>query len=435
MKIAANARAAGSLRCSGHARGARRARWAKADARGPGPAGSGERAREPAESRMRLSSFISSNLDAILTDWVAFARAQQPAAATLDDAALLDHGRLILEEIAADMRRPQCDDERQAKSEGNSSDASASSGVPSRTHARQRERQGFQIEQMVAEYRALRATVLRLWSAASSSVQIEDLEDMTRFNEAVDQAIAESLQAFVAEVDKARDLFLGMLGHDLRGPLSTIASAASLEQRIRPDDSKRAAVILRSVAQMKSLLDDLVEYTRHRLGNGLAIVPAFVQLDQFARDTLDEIALVDGGRVLELEVKGDLGGEWDAPRLHQALSNLVFNALKYGFPGAPICISLDGTLADEVVLAVQNAGKPIPRDLLPTIFDPLVRAAGEDGGTDPQAAGANLGLGLYLVREIANAHGGSVAVTSDDTATRFELRLPRISVRKERGVK
>lgn len=379
---------------------------------------------------MRLRSFITSNLDAILVDWVAFARRQMPAAANMDEAALLDHGRLILEEVARDMRRPLGEEERQAKSEGDSSSASASSGVPSRSHARQRERQGFQVEQLVAEYRALRATVIRLWSDASSSVQAEDLEDMTRFNEAVDQAIAESLQAFVAEVDKTRDLFLGMLGHDLRGPLSVIASSATLDLRTRPNESQQAAVILRSVAQMKALLDDLVEYTRHRLGAGLAIDPAILQLDQFARDTLDEIAAISRGRVLELEVVGDLQGEWDARRLHQALSNLVFNALKYGLPSAPIRISLDGTRADEVVLAVQNIGKPIPGHLLPTLFDPLVRAGDEVRDADPQLAGANLGLGLYVVREIAIAHGGTVDVTSDDSATRFELRLPRISVRK-----
>jgi signal transduction histidine kinase len=378
---------------------------------------------------MRLRSFIGNNLDEILVDWVAFARDQLPAAANLDEAALLDHGRLILEEIAADMGRPQGDDERQAKSEGDSASASASAHVPSRSHARERERQGFRIEQMVAEYRALRATVLRLWTTASSSVQVEDLEDVTRFNEAVDQAIAESLQVFVAEVDRARDLFLGMLGHDLRGPLSTIANSATLEMRTRPNDSPRAAIILRSVAQMKALLDDLVEYTRHRLGSGLAIAPATLQLDHFARNTLDEIEAISRGRVLELEVEGDLQGEWDARRLHQALSNLVFNALKYGFPNSPIRISLDGTREDEVVLAVENTGDPIPQGLLPTLFDPLVRAADKDGSADSQVAGANLGLGLYVVREIANAHGGTVEVTSDDSATRFELRLPRICVR------
>ena len=389
---------------------------------------------QPAKWRMRLSSFITNNLDAILVDWVAFAREQLPAAAKMDEVALLDHGRLILEEIAADMRRPQGDDERQEKSEGNSSSASTSTRVPSRSHARQRERQGFRIEQMVAEYRALRATVLRLWSAASSSVQIEDLEDVTRFNEAVDQAIAESLQVFVTEVDRARDLFLGMLGHDLRGPLSTIASSATLEVRTRPNDSQRAAMILRSVAQMKALLDDLVEYTRHRLGSGLAIAPVALQLDHFARNTLDEIDAISSGRVLELQVEGDLQGKWDARRLHQALSNLVFNALKYGLPSAPIRISLDGTREDAVVLAVENTGDPIPQGLLPTLFDPLVRASGNDGGGDSQVAGANLGLGLYVVREIAKAHGGTVEVTSNDSTTRFELRLPRISVHRSNPV-
>jgi signal transduction histidine kinase len=376
---------------------------------------------------MRLARFVSDNLDAILTDWVSFARDQLPAAANLDEAALLDHGRLILQEISSDMSRPQDDDERQAKSEGNSANASTSPHVPSRSHARQRARQGFEVEQMVAEYRALRATVLRLWTAASTTVQVEDLEDVTRFNEAVDQAIAESLQVFVAEVDKARDIFLGMLGHDLRGPLSTIASLAAVDVRTRPTDSAGAAIVLRSVAQMKALLDDLVEYTRYRLGSRLAIAPATLQLDHFARNTLDEIDAISTGRVLELEAQGNLQGEWDPRRLHQAISNLVFNALKYGVPSAPVRISLDGSREDEVVLAVQNTGRPIPQALLPTLFDPLARAAAEDGGAESHLAGANLGLGLYVVREIANAHGGSVQVTSDESATRFELRLPRIS--------
>jgi signal transduction histidine kinase len=379
---------------------------------------------------MRLSKFISDNLDVILVDWVAFAREQLPAAANLDESALLDHGRLILQEIAADMRRPQGDEERQAKSEGNSASASSAEGVPSRSHARQREKQGFEVEQLVAEYRVLRATVLRLWAAASNHAQAQDLEDVTRFNEAVDQAVAESLQVFVAEVDRSRDLFLGVLGHDLRGPLSTIASCAALDLRERPEDSRQAAIILRSVAQMKALLDDLVEYTRHRLGSGLAIDPSNLQLDQFARNTLDEIDAISRERTLELEVHGDMQGEWDARRLHQALSNLVFNAMKYGARNTPIRVTLDGSATDEVVLKVRNSGKPIPPELLATLFDPLIRAAGETAEADSQVAGANLGLGLYVVREIAKAHGGAVEVSSNDAATCFELKLPRICGRR-----
>jgi signal transduction histidine kinase len=385
---------------------------------------------EEAQWLMRLSKFISNNLDAILVDWVAFAREQAPEAANLDEVALLDHGRLILEEIAADMRRPQDDDERQAKSEGNSASASQSKGVPSRSHARQRERQGFEVEQLVAEYRALRATVLRLWAASSNDAQVQDLEDVTRFNEAVDQAIAESLKVFVAEVNRSRDLFLGILGHDLRGPLSTISTCVDVEMRARPNGSPQAAIILRSVAQMKALLDDMVEYTRHRLGSELAIDPSSLRLDRFARNTLDEIEAISRGHPLELDVQGDMQGEWDARRLHQALSNLVFNAMKYGVRNAPIHISLNGTSKDELVLGVQNSGKPIPPDLMARLFDPLVRQGGEDEGADSQVAGANLGLGLYVVRQIAKAHGGTVAVTSDASSTRFELRLPRITVRR-----
>lgn len=123
-------------------------------------------------------------------------------------------------------------------------------------------------------YRALRATVLRLWGAAFPMVGAENPEDVIRFNEAVDQATAESLSVFLAEMDKTRDLFLGMMGHDLRGPLSRIASCARLEQQSRSDESPTAAIMLRSVAQMKALLDDLVEYTRNRLGTGLTINPA-----------------------------------------------------------------------------------------------------------------------------------------------------------------
>jgi signal transduction histidine kinase len=375
---------------------------------------------------MRLSSFISAHLDLVLADWVEFARQQEPAASGMDERALLDHGRLILQEIAADMNRPQNSAERQAKSEGNSVRASRSRNVPTRRPARPRARQGFAVEQMVAEYRALRATVLRLWIASDPAFRAEDLEDVIRFNEAVDQAIAESLAVFLVEVDKTRDLFLGMLGHDLRGPLSTIASCAALDRKSQPADSPTAAIVLRSVGQMRALLDDLVEYTRDRLGAGLAVDPAPLDLATFARETLNEIDVMANGRVLQLATQGDTNGEWDARRLHQALSNLVFNALKYGYPDSPVKVSVDGRSNEQVVLSVENAGKPIAPAMLARIFDPLVRAEGDDPGDVSEVSGANLGLGLYVVREIASAHNGSVTATCMDSVTRFELRLPRI---------
>lgn len=375
---------------------------------------------------MRLSHFISTHLDPILVDWVAFARDHVTAAEHLDEEALRDHGKLILQRIASDMHRPQDEVERQAKSEGQSLQASSSRHMPSRSHARQRERQGFDVEQMVSEYRALRATVLRLWSAASEDVQAEDLEDVIRFNEAVDQAVAESLTTFMHEVDKTRDLFLGVLGHDLRGPLSTISNCAAV---LSADTAKASMVgiIGRSVSQMKALLDNLVEYTSDRFGATLTISPVPLQMDVFVRDTLDEIRAVHPTRVLELHAQGNMHGEWDTRRLHQAVSNLVFNALKYGRADRPICIGLDGCAADELVLTVRNEGRPIPAHLLNHVFEPLVRAEEEPETEEAHTAGANLGLGLYVVRQTATAHGGTVAVTSGEPSTCFELRLPRVS--------
>ncbi|MGJ7557467.1 ATP-binding protein [Variovorax sp. RB3P1] len=374
---------------------------------------------------MPLASFISSHLDLILVDWVTFAKKQLPAAGRMDQVALLDHGKKILEEVVVNMARNETERETRLKSEGKSQDASTSISVPSRIHGRQRERQGFEIGQMVGEYRALRATVLRLWQSSEERPDTSDLNGVIRFNEAIDQALAESVEVFSVEVERARDVFLGMLGHDLRGPLSTIASCASLELAKWPADARQAPLMLRSVAQMKALLDDLMEFTKYRLGGGLSLSPSHLVLDQFVQNTLDEIGTISIGRILTLEAAGDMEGEWDPRRLHQALSNLVFNALKYGFPSSPIKILLDGTVKDSVCLTVQNTGKPIPSELLPKLWDPLIRES-TDFGSDSEVAGANLGLGLHVVREIALAHGGSVQVTSTDTVTQFQLSLPRI---------
>lgn len=375
---------------------------------------------------MRLYTFISDNLDAILVDWVAFARELQPSTSRLDESGLLDHGRLILMEIASDMQKPQSAEERQDKSEGAASGVSNSPQVPSRAHALQRKAQGFDIEALVAEYRALRATVLRLWTNATGISRAQEIEDITRFNEAVDQAIAESLQAFLAELDKSRDLFLGVLGHDLRGPLSTIANIATLDIHKHPDNSNNAAVVLRSVAQMKALLDDLVEYAKFRLSPGFVIENRELHLGEFAHNLLGEVAVTRNDRPIELKLDGDLQGVWDAQRLHQALSNLIFNALKYGYAHEPIIVSVDGTSTTEVTIAVENSGKPIAQKALATLFDPLVRGGAED--TDPTPSGpigANMGLGLYVVQEITKAHGGTVEVISNDSFTRFLMRLPR----------
>jgi signal transduction histidine kinase len=364
------------------------------------------------------------NIEPILADWVAFARTRLPAARDMNDLALRNDAPQILAEIAHDMGRPQDDRQRLARSRGLAVRDAALAESPSRSHAAQRARSGFEMIQLVSEYRALRATVLRLWNASARDVDVRDLDDVSRFNEAVDAALAESVQFFMVDIDHARHLFLGVLGHDLRTPLGTIINCARLFQMSEsPDVHGVASTILRSAAHMKSLLDDLLAYTRTHLGSDMTIERAPVALDMVARETLHEINAASPGCNIRLVATGNLQGAWDARRLHQLLSNLVVNALKYGTANTPIDVTLDGTL-ETVVISVRNFGTPIPTELLPNVFEPLVRGSATDVAELPTQG--SMGLGLYIAREIVAAHSGAISVTStDEDGTRFEIALPR----------
>jgi signal transduction histidine kinase len=372
---------------------------------------------------VRLADFIIANIEPIVGDWVAFARTRLPASRDMNDLALRNDAPQILAEIADDMGRPQDDRQRLAKSRGFAVRDAALAESPFRSHATQRARSGFEMIQLVSEYRALRATVLRMWNASARDVDVRDLEDVSRFNEAVDAALAESVQFFMVDVDHARHLFLGVLGHDLRTPLSTIINCARFQMSEGPDVHGVARTVLRSAAHMKSLLDDLLAYTRTHLGRGMTIERAPAALDVVARETVDEINAASPGCNIRLVTTGNLQGAWDARRLHQLLSNLVVNALKYGTPNAPIEVTLDGTL-ETVVFSVRNFGTPIPAELLPGLFEPLVRGSATD--LAGQATQGSMGLGLYIAREIVAAHSGAISVTSThEDGTRFEIVLPR----------
>jgi signal transduction histidine kinase len=379
----------------------------------------------PQNRRMRLASFIIDNIELILTDWVAFAKTRLPAATGMTELALRNDAHSILTEIAQDMRRMQDEDQQIAKSQGLTDIDNSHISTPAKSHALQRKRSGYEVNQMVSEFRALRSTVLRLWAASNHDGSKHDLADITRFNEAIDEVLTESLKFFVAEVDRARNLFLGVLGHDLRSPLSTIVSTAEYQLKIRPDD-RQSTLILRGAMHIKVLLDDLLSYTRDRLGVGLSIRPAQMRLDQLAKETRDELLAIHSARAVDLKIEGDLCGVWDKARLHQVLSNLLSNAMKYGAASMPVRLGLEGTDKDLVILSVHNFGTTIPADLLPDLFEPLVR--GSSIGSNSQQTGENMGLGLFIAREVVAAHGGSIHVTStDQDGTRFEIKLPRFA--------
>ncbi|XUK68037.1 Sensor histidine kinase [Pseudomonas yamanorum] len=175
---------------------------------------------------MRLADFINSNIEPILQQWEDFARTMTPASKGMDALALRDHAEQMLITIAKDLRTPQTHDDRITKSHGDAPSSTFSTAAE--THAYIRQESGFTISQMIAEYRALRTSVLVLWMPPESVSKDEEISDVIRFNEAIDQALAESVVSYSSAVDAARNVFLGILGHDLRSPLGAITLSAEL---------------------------------------------------------------------------------------------------------------------------------------------------------------------------------------------------------------
>jgi two-component system sensor histidine kinase/response regulator len=213
----------------------------------------------------------------------------------------------------------------------------------------------------------------------------------------------------------ARDRDIAMLAHDLQTPLASIAAGTLLLSRAAQDDRTRAITgrVARTVARMSEMVTDLTDYARAGMGP-IPVVTRQVDLRALVEEVVAECRQLDGGDRIRVEAAGDLSGRWDPSRLCQAISNLIRNALTHG--EGEVLVRL-GARDGRVELQVHNAGQPIPADRLPLIFQPFERGTSD---------GAGLGLGLYIVRAIANAHGGSVDATSSSAAgTTFRLSLPR----------
>ena len=370
---------------------------------------------------MRLADFIRSDMENILAEWQAFAATQLPAAANMGALELRNHAEAILTAVAHDIAEPQTLDEQAAKSKGQAPKLSAAE-TAAQTHGLLRSRSGFDVNQMVAEFRALRASVLRRWTAALGSAAL-DVQDVIRFNEAIDQAVAESVARFTLQTEQARNFFFGMLGHDMRSPLSAIKMSAEYLSKLNAGESISAAAlrIVRSGARMQALLNDLLDFNRTRFGLGITVEPTEIDLAVVFADEVQQLRVAHPEAQIELSTTGDFHGFWDEHRLAQLLGNLVVNALKYGNRDTPVRIEVDGR-ATEVVFEVRNQGPRIAPPFLSQIFDPLKR------GTEQQASSGrdgSLGLGLYISRGIATAHGGDISVKSDERETIFTVRLPR----------
>ncbi|MDB4908540.1 MAG: ATP-binding region ATPase domain protein [Gemmatimonadetes bacterium] len=376
---------------------------------------------------MRLADFIDANRETVLLEWEAFARTMGPVTEKMDIAALRDHASEMLSCIATDLRTPQNDAEQAEKSKGNAGPApQAQEKTAAEKHGADRADSGFSIEQIVSEYRALRASVIRLWTKVKVDDAEAHLEDLTRFNEAIDQSLAESVTRYTQDLDYSKEMFLAILGHDLRNPLGAIITSS----KFMLDTGELAEPHLTLVRRIESsssrinlMVGDLLDFTRSRLGGGIPIERAPMRMENVVRDVVDELLASHPGRTIELTTSGEQAGEWDAGRISQVMANLLGNALEHGSDKTPVSCDVRGEERD-VVISVHNRGPVISRDQMRGLFEPLKRTGA--AARPAQGAMAGLGLGLYIVERIVTAHHGTVDVQSSEVhGTTFTVRLPR----------
>jgi signal transduction histidine kinase len=377
-------------------------------------------------NHMRLAEFIRANTAPIIAEWENFAKTFVPAAGSMTPLALRNHIRQILGFIVEDIETTQTDSEQIRKSHGEKPRTFYPSAAE--THASLRHAGGFNMDQMVSEYRALRASVLKLWGM-DRDMQAVDVKDMIRFNEAVDQALTESIRDYSVKLEMSRNLFLGILSHDLRNPLSAISMSAQLAVKIGHLNERQTMLLSQiadSTARAGDIVTNLLDLTRARLGSGLPLIKEPVDMGYISKMLVDEARAIHPNRQFTLDMTGDLEGIWDRARIGQVFSNLIGNAVQYGFTDAPVTIKVEG-LESEVVVSVHNEGVPISPEHMVTIFSSLTRV--EPHADDESGHGAlsvNLGLGLYISKEIVTAHGGTISVTSSETdGTTFSAHFRR----------
>ena len=375
-----------------------------------------------APQRLRLADFIRSHSAEILLAWDEFAATVQHDGKALDAETLRDHAAEILQTIATDLAEPQTPAQQDAKGKGMGPRGAAC--TPAETHADFRMVAGFAVDAMITEYRALRASVLKIWAKQGGGTAPGDLADLTRFNEAIDQSIAESVARYTRQTKNATDLFIGILGHDIRNPLGTIV--LSSEHLVRSGQLTRAAAapIVNAAVRIRGLIEEVLDFTRAQSDGVMPLQRTPGDLAVQLGKIVQETQVRHPERTIRVESAGNFAGEWDEGRMGQLLSNLLANALLYGARDSEVRVRMWAD-ARQVCFSVHNRGEAIPEPERERIFRPLERGMAQHlAGERREPSG--LGLGLYICREIVRSHGGRLDLASTPAeGTTFTVALPR----------
>ena len=359
-----------------------------------------------------LSAFIRQHRDDIVEEWEARV-AQLPGAQSVTEPALRDHVPDILNTLSDAVDRE---------------DATARPLQHlAEQHAVLRFHEGYDLRQVLAEYRLLREVITQMY-AQRGDLSADARLNMNAFSvmhEAVDRALADVVDRYAAERDRARETFIAMLGHDLREPLNAIAFTANAQlQRSDEVDAgtvKNAARIATSADRMERMIRDLLDFARARLGSGFTVVPKAIDARRLITQTVRDIAQTYPERDLQCSADtaaGDFRVEWDADRIAQVITNLVSNALVHGSDPVRVDPRDEGTV---ISVKVCNRGE-IAADVLPRLFDAFSPEARVESS---RARRNGLGLGLFIAQQVVRAHGGEIHATSSDGQTTMTVRLPR----------
>ncbi|WP_236445677.1 sensor histidine kinase, partial [Pseudomonas syringae] len=325
---------------------------------------------------MRLSGFILDNIEPIVREWTDFARTLSALGEPLDTAELRDHAEQMLRAIATDLQTDQSLQQQVDKSQGH---GASDEQTAAKSHAITRLMSGFTIDQVVSEFRALRASVIKQWMSREALDTQQQIEDMIRFNEAIDQALAESISSYTSAIQASRNIFLGILGHDLRTPLSAILLGADVLLRThdlgaRP--TKVASRIYSSVKRANQIVGDLLDFTRSQIGPGIPLKKTEVDMQPICVRIVEESSTVHPEADIRLTSDEPVIGRFDGDRLEQVFSNLIGNAIQHGNSSDPVEVTL-AVSKNELHFTVHNTGSPIPEDVLPFIFNPMDRYSPE----------------------------------------------------------
>ncbi len=270
---------------------------------------------------------------------------------------------------------------------------------------------------------ALRAKLDVLLTLFRRGVELRQREDMIAKQYAAIEAAHAALEE-VSAANRAKDLYMGVLGHDLRNPLGAILMSARMmlmRGTLAEEDRSSIARIARNGERMAALIRDILDYARSQGSGGLPIAPRRSDMTEICTAMIEEVTLLHPDRPIHMDVSGEVQGEWDRERVEQVISNLLSNALTHGV--GDIQVTVVG-LPDEVHVRVHNAGM-IPTEQRELLFEPFKRGPKSKVG---------LGLGLYIVSEIMRAHGGSVRVDSTlEAGTTFITCWPRTAREREKA--